>query len=221
MAVSTTAACFHLHRLPIRPTHTANPLALTFTLRTKPSLYNPLYNSNTILHAPMVTTSAALSKLPTAIKSSLIDPDGGTLVDLVTPVAKRPALAAEAETLPKVKIGKVDLEWVHVISEGWASPLRGFMREDEYLHSLHFNSFRLQDGSVVNMSLPIVLAIDDQDKVRIGASGDVALQGPSGHIVAILRRFHSFSPLTQLLILLRKIKGRKKKKGIGVLSLCR
>lgn len=139
----------------------------------------------------------------------------------MTPVAKRPALAAEAETLPKVKIGKVDLEWVHVISEGWASPLRGFMREDEYLHSLHFNSFRLQDGSVVNMSLPIVLAIDDQDKVRIGASGDVALQGPSGHIVAILRRFHSFSPLTQLLILLRKIKGRKKKKGIGVLSLCR
>lgn len=42
------------------------------------------------------------------------------------------------------------------------------MREDEYLQSLHFNSLRLKDGSAVNMSLPIVLSIDDKTKEELG-----------------------------------------------------
>ncbi|KAK9129550.1 hypothetical protein Sjap_010037 [Stephania japonica] len=121
------------------------------------------------------------------IRSSLIDPDGGPLVDLVVPERERVARRGEAEGMPKVRLGKIDLEWVHVVSEGWANPLRGFMREDQYLQSLHFNSFRLDDGSFVNMSLPIVLAIDDEDKEAIGSSPDVALVGPNGDLVAILR----------------------------------
>jgi len=44
----------------------------------------------------------------------------------------------EANTLPSVDISRVDLQWVQVLSEGWASPLRGFMREQEYLQSQHF-----------------------------------------------------------------------------------
>lgn len=123
-----------------------------------------------------------------SVKSSLIEPDGGSLVDLVVPENQRVAKIAEAETMAKVKLTKIDLEWVHVISEGWASPLRGFMREDEYLQSLHFNSLRMKDGSIVNMSLPIVLAIDDEDKEKIGASSDVALVGPNDDLVGILRR---------------------------------
>lgn len=121
-----------------------------------------------------------------AIRSSLIDPDGGALVDLVVPESKKASKALEAESLPKVNLTKVDLEWVHVISEGWASPLRGFMREDQYLQSLHFNSLRSQDGSVVNMSLPIVLAIDDETKERIGSSPNVGLLGPNGDLIGIL-----------------------------------
>ncbi|KAK9165214.1 hypothetical protein Scep_000405 [Stephania cephalantha] len=121
------------------------------------------------------------------IRSSLIDPDGGALVDLVVPERERAARRAEAEGMPKVRLGKIDLEWVHVVSEGWANPLRGFMREDQYLQSLHFNSFRLDDGSFVNMSLPIVLAIDDEAKEAIGTSPDAALVGPDGDLVAILR----------------------------------
>ncbi|PON33962.1 ATP-sulfurylase PUA-like domain containing protein, partial [Trema orientale] len=60
--------------------------------------------------------------------SSLIELDGGKLVDLVVPETDRAEI--EAQALPKVSLTKIDLEWVHVISEGWASPLRGFMRED-------------------------------------------------------------------------------------------
>ncbi|KAJ0879523.1 putative sulfate adenylyltransferase [Helianthus annuus] len=73
--------------------------------------------------------------------------------------------------LAQIKLSRIDLEWVHVLSEGWASPITGFMRESEFLQTLHFNSLRLGDGSVVNMSLPIVLDIDDAQKERIFDSG--------------------------------------------------
>jgi len=124
-----------------------------------------------------------------SVRSSLIDPDGGVLVELVAPPDRVPALRAEAEALPRVRLAPVDLQWAHVLAEGWASPLRGFMREHEYLQSLHFNCVRLPDGSLVNMSLPIVLAIGDADKEQIGGKPDVALQGPDGGVVAILRRY--------------------------------
>ncbi|CAA7031733.1 unnamed protein product [Microthlaspi erraticum] len=122
-----------------------------------------------------------------AVKSSLIDPDGGELVELVVPESQIELKKAESESMPKVKLTQIDLEWVHVISEGWASPLKGFMREDEYLQSLHFNSLRLKDGSFVNMSLPIVLAIDDDTKEQIGSSRNVALVSPQGDIIGSLR----------------------------------
>lgn len=121
-------------------------------------------------------------------KSSLIDPDGGVLVDLVVAESEVGVKTAEAETMPRVGLTRIDLEWVHVISEGWASPLRGFMREHEYLQSLHFNCLRLGDGSFVNMSVPIVLAIDDETKERIGSEKNVCLVGPGGDLVGILRR---------------------------------
>ncbi|KAK8642369.1 hypothetical protein V6N13_011715 [Hibiscus sabdariffa] len=127
------------------------------------------------------------SSSASVIRSSLIEPDGGVLVDLVVPESEREAKSVEAESLPKVWLTKIDVEWLHVISEGWASPLKGFMREDEYLQSLHFNSLRLKDGSFVNMSLPIVLAIDDETKERIASSSDVGLVWPDGELIAILR----------------------------------
>lgn len=39
-----------------------------------------------------------------------------------------------AENLPKLDIGVVELQWLQVLSEGWAYPLKGFMREQEFLH---------------------------------------------------------------------------------------
>ncbi|KAL6295594.1 hypothetical protein ACE6H2_003736 [Prunus campanulata] len=152
-------------------------------LRTK-----PIYHCDPLLSVISNNSAMHASAQPgqPAIRSSLIDPDGGALVDLVVPEGKKASKALEAESLPKVNLTKVDLEWVHVISEGWASPLRGFMREDQYLQSLHFNSLRTQDGSVVNMSLPIVLAIDDETKERIGSSPNVGLLGPNGDLIGIL-----------------------------------
>lgn len=41
---------------------------------------------------------------------------------------------------------QLDLQWVQVLAEGWASPLKGFMREREYLQVIHFNT--LLDGNI-------------------------------------------------------------------------
>ena len=83
----------------------------------------------------------------------------------------------EALSLPRIKLSSIDLQWVHVLSEGWASPLREFMRESKFLQMLHFNTLRLENRSVVNMLVPIVLAIDNSQKHQIGngAWGDVVL----------------------------------------------
>jgi 3'-phosphoadenosine 5'-phosphosulfate synthase len=123
--------------------------------------------------------------------STLIDPDGGALVELVAPPSGRDSLRQEASTLPSVSLKQIDIEWVHVLSEGWASPLRGFMRENEYLQCLHFNCLKMEDGSLVNMSLPIVLSITDQEKEAIGGNDCVTLLGPTGRPIAILRRCYN------------------------------
>ncbi|XP_022568660.1 ATP sulfurylase 1, chloroplastic-like isoform X1 [Brassica napus] len=120
------------------------------------------------------------------IRAGLISPDGGKLVELVVSEPRRREKKHEAAELPRVELTSIDVQWMHVLSEGWASPLGGFMRESEFLQTLHFNSLRLDDGSVVNMSVPIVLAIDDEQKASIGESKRVALVGSDGNPVAIL-----------------------------------
>ncbi|XP_020590538.1 ATP-sulfurylase 3, chloroplastic-like [Phalaenopsis equestris] len=125
------------------------------------------------------------------VRCELIDPDGGKLVQLVTPAGPqreaRVREAAPAYGLPRIKLSRIDLEWVHVLSEGWASPLRGFMREAEFLQTLHFNCLRMPDGSFVNMSVPIVLALDDGQKRAIEGRDRVVLVDGNDKSVAILR----------------------------------
>ncbi|KDP40243.1 hypothetical protein JCGZ_02241 [Jatropha curcas] len=126
------------------------------------------------------------SKRLARIRAGLIEPDGGKLVELFVDKSQKDVRRKEAISLPKITLTKIDRQWVHVLSEGWASPLSGFMRESEFLQTLHFNAIRLEDGSVVNMSVPIVLAIDDLQKQRIGESKRVALVDSDDKTIAIL-----------------------------------
>ncbi|XP_022138813.1 ATP sulfurylase 1, chloroplastic-like [Momordica charantia] len=121
------------------------------------------------------------------VSAGLIEPDGGKLVELLVDESMRGLKKREALSQPRIKLSRIDLQWVHVLSEGWATPLSGFMREPEFLQTLHFNSLRLAGAGVVNMSVPIVLAIDDAVKHRIGASSDVALFASDDRPVAILK----------------------------------
>ena len=116
---------------------------------------------------------------------SLISPDGGMLVDLVVPDTQRSERVAETINLPRLEITDYDLQWIHILSEGWASPLRGFMRESAFLQSSHFNAIRQEDGSWVNQSIPITLDVSSGDRERLIDSPRIALCS-NGTPVAIL-----------------------------------
>lgn len=141
---------------------------------------------------------------------ALAPPDGGIVVDLI---ARGPALAVlreEAKGLPGVPLRDVDVNWLQVIGEGWASPLRGFMREGALMQSLHFNSlvvdphnFTGMEGYLtrptdwlhtavmpperVSMPIPIVLPISDFTRRQIGSAGAVTLYSSAGRPLAVLR----------------------------------
>ena len=48
---------------------------------------------------------------------------------IATDPARQAALHAEAAVLPKALVGDIEINWLQVIGEGWAAPLRGFLRE--------------------------------------------------------------------------------------------
>lgn len=103
--------------------------------------------------------------------------------ELFVPENKLDDARAEAEKLPTLTITTLDLQWVQVLSEGWATPLKGFMREKEYLQVLHFDI--LLEGGLINLSIPIVLPLSTEDKKRLEGSAAFALVH-NGRKVAIL-----------------------------------
>lgn len=106
--------------------------------------------------------------------------------ELFVPEHRLEAARAEASCLPSLNINLLDLQWLQVLSEGWASPLRGFMREDQYLQCQHFNCL-LTDGDCINQSIPIVLPISTSDKERLEEISAVSLYH-NGICYAILRK---------------------------------
>lgn len=143
----------------------------------------------------------------------LPNPDGDEVIDRHVPEHLRAARMEEALTLPKVLITDLDLNWLQTIGEGWASPLKGFMREGTLLEVLHFNSILVDpfnltgNGNIhsaatnfetfgefrpadrVSMSVPITLSCTSYTKSAIESSSAraVALTTQMGNIVAILR----------------------------------
>uniref|UniRef100_A0A8C1UJL9 3'-phosphoadenosine 5'-phosphosulfate synthase 2b n=1 Tax=Cyprinus carpio TaxID=7962 RepID=A0A8C1UJL9_CYPCA len=103
---------------------------------------------------------------------------------LFVPENKMDLVLSDANILPVLTITELDLQWVQVLSEGWATPLKGFMREREFLQVLHFGT--LLDGGVINMSVPIVLPVSKDDKERLDGSTAFALEF-KGQKVAIMR----------------------------------
>jgi len=155
-----------------------------------------------------------LTGAPKLTPPGLPNPDGDEIIDLHVAPEDRDAKIAEAATLPKVLLTDVDLNWLQVIGEGWAAPLKGFMREGTLLETIHFNSilvdpFNLtanagrleratdfsnfaehQPPSRISMSVPITLSCTSYTKEDIEANADkgaVALVTQMGQTVAILR----------------------------------
>jgi 3'-phosphoadenosine 5'-phosphosulfate synthase len=58
------------------------------------------------------------------------------------------AKKAEAATLLRVLLTDIDLNWLQTIGEGWAAPLKGFMREGALVQTLHHNSLLVDPYNV-------------------------------------------------------------------------
>jgi len=139
---------------------------------------------------------------------ALLPPDGG--MDWEAPSYSSYSAAAAAK-FPQVLLNDIDLQWVQCIGEGWAAPLKGFMREGVLLQTLHFNSMltdpfdltgnkhfserqtnyddystKLQMGTRENMPVPIVLPITAATKKLIASSRQLTLVSPTGKPVAVL-----------------------------------
>ncbi|ESO06672.1 hypothetical protein HELRODRAFT_64113, partial [Helobdella robusta] len=107
-----------------------------------------------------------------------------TVKELFLPEAAVLTARMEARDLQCLDINTLDFQWVQVLSEGWASPLTGFMREKEFLQSQHFGC--LLEGGTINQSVPIVLPVSTKDKERLEDCTAISLKY-EGKIVAILR----------------------------------
>lgn len=79
---------------------------------------------------------------------------------------------------------------MQVLSEGWAHPLKGFMHEDDYLRSLHFNSIQ-RNGKIYNQSIPIVLSCTEADKQALSGQSRMCLSF-DGEAIAIMNNISVF-----------------------------
>ncbi len=156
---------------------------------------------------------------PKVTPPGLPNPDGDLMIDLHVPAEQRASKLLEAESLPKALLTDIDLNWLQTIGEGWAAPLKGFMREGTLLETLHFNSILIDPFNItgnknrlesktdfdhfpdfppnhrVNMPIPITLSCTEFTKARVEESGktDVALVTRMGKIVAILRNVEVYN----------------------------
>uniref|UniRef100_A0A671T8D3 Bifunctional 3'-phosphoadenosine 5'-phosphosulfate synthase 2-like n=1 Tax=Sinocyclocheilus anshuiensis TaxID=1608454 RepID=A0A671T8D3_9TELE len=139
-----------------------------------------------VLKTGELTVNDCIQQLVDLLKEQDIVPTGVTeeVNELFVPENKLDLVLSDANILPTLTITELDLQWVQVLAEGWATPLRGFMREREFLQVLHFGT--LLDGGVINMSVPIVLPISKDDKKRLDGCAAFVLEF-KGQKVAIMR----------------------------------
>ncbi|KAG1667387.1 Bifunctional 3'-phosphoadenosine 5'-phosphosulfate synthase [Nymphon striatum] len=150
------------------------------------SAYEKPVKPDIVLDAGNETVQECISKVVKLLIEKAIVPHNvlDHITELFVPQSSLAAVVSEANSLESVEINKVDLQWVQVLSEGWASPLQGFMTEDQYLQCLHFGC--VLEGGVANQSIPIVLAVATADKNRLKDLPAITLKY-DGKPVAILR----------------------------------
>ncbi|CAG9536034.1 unnamed protein product [Cercopithifilaria johnstoni] len=137
---------------------------------------------------------------------------GPPIRELYVDEGSKNKLLERINSIPRVHLTKIDLEWLQVLAEGWASPLPGFMRERQYLQCLHYGllldlkkkcftfDVSLPEGTEedlfwslhepLNQSIPIVLPIDNDTKVKLmdghSISPEIALVY-NNDVVAVVR----------------------------------
>jgi sulfate adenylyltransferase len=117
------------------------------------------------------------------MRSDTIPAHGGELVDLLVTGDEAAELAADAQHLPKVALGRREASDLEMLAVGALSPLRGFMVEKDYRSVI--DEMRLASGPI--WSIPITLSVDDDDAKRLGgaSAAAVAVGGSPAAVIQI------------------------------------
>jgi sulfate adenylyltransferase len=114
-------------------------------------------------------------------KPHLIEPYGGTLVDLLVSDAERESLTSLAAQLPRIQLTQRNLCDLELLATGAFSPLTKFMGKDDYLRVVY--DMRLADGTL--FPIPITLTIASTHNISAGA--EIALVDEHNDLLAIMR----------------------------------
>ena len=110
-------------------------------------------------------------------KSNVIAPHGGELIDRTVSGDEAAALAAEAESLPRVRMSDKQTADLDMIASGALSPLTGFMTRADYDASVE--DMHLANG--LPWAMPVTLSVTDAP-----AADRVALESAEGELLAVL-----------------------------------
>jgi len=148
------------------------------------SPYEPPSKPEIEISAGDISIRDCVSQLVDLLKKKTIIPE--EVLDTFDPVKELYVHGSRAQQLRSLaaehpenhlNISTIDLQWLQVLAEGWATPLSGFMRETQYLQSQHFGVLFNGSGmaTAINQSVPIVLAVSDDDKLRLEPKDFVVL----------------------------------------------
>src|SRR6202051_4422614 len=116
------------------------------------------------------------------MKSELIRPHGGKLINRMIHDQHRQSWIEKARLMPHVRLNSRQLSDVELIAIGAFSPLTGFMGQKDYENVV--DNQRL--GNDLPWTIPVTLAVSDEDAERVKTSTNIALTGENSQVVAIL-----------------------------------
>jgi sulfate adenylyltransferase len=118
-----------------------------------------------------------------------IAPHGGELINRILTGAAREAALGKARSLPKLAVNTYTAFDIDGIAKGIFSPLKGFMGEAE-THCV-LDTRHLRPG--IPWTIPILMAVTQEEADRLDMGGEVALEDDRGDLVAILHLSEKFS----------------------------
>ena len=107
-----------------------------------------------------------------------VAPHGGALVNRIVPEREILSFLEAAKGLPRLVLDARELADLELIATGAASPLTGFLGQEDYDSVLA--RLRLANGTV--WPLPLTLAVPEERRAEVEAAGAAALHDGAGHL---------------------------------------
>lgn len=114
-------------------------------------------------------------------RTQLIEPYGGTLVNLLVPDDEREIIMNHAAMLPRLQLTTRNLCDLELLASGGFSPLRRFLGRDDYRRVLA--EMRLVDDTL--FPIPITLAVEPRTDLHLDS--EIALVDQRNELLAVMR----------------------------------